>query len=230
MWSIRSDSKPCQELANKHLIDWGSSKDYELAAEEVLCITPNLHWAYVYRKDIFDNIKQKRSKAYRYIVFDNGISDNANVAIRNAKAIIAAAQDDPEVLERNAISILLLARNSDRSAHNLFTPRATTPSQIIASRLEYLPIPTDVVLYVRTLTDLSEPTSPRKTFAVMSVSPITATTPIIAVRKKIAANPWKFASFRQPKLGCDVRLELPEHYEPIMQWFEQRWSSEGGAH
>jgi hypothetical protein len=223
IWRLRNE-------INRHLISWEESQDYEVAAKEVLCITPNLKWAFDHRPKIFADLLNSTTKKYCYIVYSNLVPDDAASAVRYAKHLIDEAKEH-QIQDANRLSILFLTKDEKASENALW--HANNVSLLSPPPLgdwAYLPIPTDLVVYVETLADIKQPSSDdRKTFAVMSVSPITTKRTVTAVEAIIAERQYgpllrRLRRFvRKAKFEYDIQLTTPDHYDPIIRWFRSKW-------
>jgi hypothetical protein len=213
---------------NRHLIPWTASARFELEANEVLCLTPNLVWAQVNLPNILDNIRSRTSKKYRYIVFNNKFSGYANDALHNAREIMKQARSDQQVRDANGISILFLTRDDAPSGSYCWTAKGSSTECPPVDDWAYLPIPTDLVVYIDTVTNLeARSSSTRKTFAVMSISPVESkivTAAVAPIAKHIQQHRKRLRGLlRKKSFGFDIQLVKEEHYDPIKVWFNWEW-------
>jgi hypothetical protein len=214
----------------KHLIRWDRSEQFELAAKEVLCLTPNLDWA---KTHILDNVLENElslapEKIYRYIVFSN--SNNGRDAAReNAVDIIRAARKNEEMLSKNRVQIIFLTDDRTKSSEAYWSLQShrDTENFPAVDKLVFLPIPTDIVVYRGTLRDLRKPSNKRRTFAVMSVTPFDEKAAATIGKRMIkrGGNSFGIADWvRENSQGFDVQFSNRDHYKPIEQWFRSEWN------
>lgn len=214
---------------NRHLIPWGDSQNYETAAKEVLCITPNLKWAFDHRRKILDDLLKSDTKKYRYIVYSNLVPEDAASAVRCAKDLIDEAKEHG-IRDIDRLSILFLTKDGKTSRNYLWQASNVSMQAPPPNDLAYLPIPTDLVVYVETLSDIKRRLSnDRKTFAVMSVTPIATKHTMTAIESLLAEPRYgpllrrlkRFAHLAQ--FEYDIQLANPDHYDPIIRWFRSEW-------
>ena len=214
---------------NRRLISWAESGAFELAANEVLCLTPNLAWAQVHIDQILQNIMDKDGKKYRYIVFANnhdGDAQDHQDARQHAERIIKKARANEKVRKTDGLSILFLTNNRKPSSPYFWSANNTSMELPPFREWAFLPIPTDIVIYRETLTDLSNCSSARQTFAVMSVTPIEKKMLTTAVEHVVQRGLGKFNLRRLPRkagFAYDIQLTDRSHYTPLVDWFKWEW-------
>jgi hypothetical protein len=217
---------------NGRLISWKDSGAFELAANEVLCITPTLEWARENIDAIIADLGTKTSKAYRYIVFANQEPKNDLIAVENANRIIEKVRAHPSTQSRDCISILFLTRDGAASPSYCWRPSSTSTEVPPLNDWAYLPVPTDVVVYVQTIRNPAKANAgadDRFTFAVMSVVPVHERLKAILTEPLLENGRYKRQMRRlrrfhqQMKFEYDVQLAHESHYRPIQAWFEHAW-------
>lgn len=210
------------------LIPWRVSGQHELAAAEVWCLTPNLTWAANRIDLILDRVKRHPDRSFHYIVFRNEakypdpldpaqVIENSEAALRNAEYILDKVSKDLAATDHSRLQIMFLYKDTTRSLVLSAGVRAlevTTPND-----WQYLPIPTDIAIYVRT------PINPRRvsaltTFGVMSLSPVPSRIYYLAQARGIHPSDLNLEESR----GLDVVLRKEEHYKPIQCWLKRTWS------
>jgi hypothetical protein len=213
---------------NGRLISWEESGAFELAASQVLCLTPTLEWAFRNSDKIMTDLGQKSTKAYRYIVFSNHEEGSDELAVKHAHALLDKAKAHPSLQSRDAISILFLTGNGSPSPSHWWRPNRESREVPPLRDWAYLPIPTDIVVYVETR-DLTKRSSERSTFAVMSVVPVherlatVVATPILENRKYRLLSRSLGRFQRGMRFEYDIQFADPKHYRPIKTWFEHEW-------
>ncbi len=217
---------------NRHLISWAKSGAFELAAHEVLCMTPNLVWAQIHIDRILKNVSDNEGKKYRYIVFKNNVDGDAQDAIQNATQIISEARKNEKIRANNALSILFLTKDRTRSSPYFLSANNSSVILPPSDELAFLPIPTDIVIYKDTLTDLEICSSKRRTFAVMSITPVTnkvisKLAEGVAKRERSLFGLGRFA--RIASFAYDFQLGDPKHYGPLKNWFNWEWDHRTGS-
>ena len=217
---------------NRHLISWADSGLFELAAKEVLCLTPNLLWAQMHVDDILRDAANNSGKKYRYIIFANNVDGNAGDAIHNAELIIGEARKNSKIQSNDALSILFLTQQRTKSSPYFWSASNSSSRSPAQGELAFLPIPTDIVIYKQTTTDLKGDVSNRRTFAVMSVTPFDKQVETMAARLLVNRGRSEFGLhqvIRDARFAYDMQLCDRTHYEPLEKWFNWEWEYRTGA-
>ena len=241
VWTLPKRHRDCeQELdiikrsIDQHLINWKTSLRFELNADEVICLTPNLVWARKHIDDIIESLQKKGKRKFRYIVFNNKIDDKQSEGdpddpVEAGRTIIAKAKEDEDIKRRNRIEILFLTEDHQKSV--FWRPNTEMPSAPPQKDLAYLPIPTDIAVFLNTQANPDnmpakpdEESSQGMTFAVLSVVPVEdrvvsmAADELGAIGQALGIH----ADGRQYLL--DIQLRQSEHYDPIIDWFNTEWN------
>src|SRR5580704_8676741 len=220
-----------KQQVDQHLIPWRLSLKHELAAREVWCLTPNLRWARSHVPQILQSLRSDEKRKFRYIVFDNNSLKNSERTLEYAEYIIDEAAKDLEIAGRDGVEILFLTRDGTSC---IWRP-SDWPNrhEVKPSHCAYLPIPTDIAVYVDTPTDPENLKSKKRTFAVMSVVPVDQALPAFLVDAVSTQDRDDFG------LGTiagaaeqlyDIQLQRSEHYDPIMVWFSTEWDTRTAGH
>jgi hypothetical protein len=243
VWTLPKRHRDCeQELdiikrsIDQHLINWKTSLRFELNADEVICLTPNLVWARKHIDDIIGSLQRKGERKFRYIVFNNKMDDgqsdpdDPNDPVKAGKTIIARAKEHEDIKRRNQIEILFLTEDHHKSV--FWRPNTEMPSAPPQRDLAYLPIPTDIAVFLNTPANPDNtPARPEQdasqavTFAVLSVVPVEDRVVSMAADRTASVVGHALgihADGRQYLL--DIQLRQSEHYDPIIDWFNTEWN------
>lgn len=214
-----------EQEVDQNLIPWRVSLKHELTAKEVWCLTPNLKWARAHVDLILRSLRSDDRKIFRYIVFDNKALSNSDEALENARYILREAAKDSKIARRNGVEILFLTRDGEPC---LWRPSDGAQRQESEpSRWAYLPIPTDIAVFVDTPVDPDNLDSNKRTFAVMSVVPIDDAISSLLVDAVPTRHRSEFDldSFTPASQQYDIQLQRSEHYNPIKDWFVAEWNN-----
>jgi hypothetical protein len=221
------------KAVNQYLISWPESERHELKASEVLCITPNLRWAYQHLTQIREDLKVNDEKKYRYIIYSTQLAEDAAAAVKNANELIDDVKNH-SIPGDERISILFLTKTEPTLPKYLWSAERSGKEVPPLEDWVYLPLPTDLVVYINTLSDVRDESSRRKTFAVMSVSPITTKTELRTVAPMLR-DP-RLSKFKEQLMGLkrlvwmsrfeyDIQISNAQHYDPIIKWFRSKWET-----
>jgi hypothetical protein len=200
------------------LISWNESSNLELAAETVLCLTPNLIWAEISLEKILKNINDN-SKRFRYIIYAKDRQETTE-AIERAKTIITEARKSPKIRDNDGIGIVFLTHDRSGPSPHYWSAKGSSLEAPNTDQIASLPVPTDIVVYK----DIRD-TKGLRTVAVMSVMPIdekVAADEIEHLHEKKFIQWWQ-RPFGSYKKAFDIQLEDPDHYSPIERWFDEEW-------
>jgi hypothetical protein len=211
-------------LLHHFVITWKESSDWELDAEEVWSITPNLIWTLAFRKEkIFDACKYRNHK-YKYLIRGN--------SLKAQNCLDKINEDIPSILAKYVLSNLELFKDSQGKIdialiHKLLEDLSANFQVKRLSEIDLfrkmncpaeLPIPGDLVLYKNMPRYNAEKKEKyTKTVAVIS---------LFAIEKYdhyLKSNGDLNISDIDKKHKYDVQIEDETVFEDFQVWFKRIW-------